>query len=140
MQTEVELKIVMALNRVMQALNRKQNDFINKYNLTIAQFSVLEALYLNGSMCVNDVIDKTLSTSGNMTVVIENLRKDEYIKKEKDIFDRRKFVISLTYKGKMTIEEIFEKYSENTIGFFDDMKKNEKQELLALLLKLRSER
>ena len=140
MQTEVELKIVMALNRVVQALNRKQNDFINKYNLTIAQFSVLEALYLNGSMCVNDVIDKTLSTSGNMTVVIENLRKDEYIKKEKDIFDRRKFVISLTYKGKMTIEEIFEKYSENTIGFFDDMKKNEKQELLALLLKLRSER
>ena len=123
MQSEIELKLVIALNRVMQALNRKQNDFINKYDLTIAQFSVLEALYLNGSMCVNDIIDKTLSTSGNMTVVIENLRKDEYVKKEKDIFDRRKFVISLTYKGKITIEEIFDKYSENTIEFFDDMKK-----------------
>ena len=61
-------------------------------------------------------------------------------KKEKDIFDRRKFVISLTYKGKMLIEEIFDKHAENTVEFFDDMKKNEKQELLALLLKLRSEK
>jgi DNA-binding MarR family transcriptional regulator len=91
-------------------------------------------------MCVNDIIEKTLSTSGNMTVVIENLRKDEFVKKEKDIFDRRKFVISLTYKGKMLIEEIFDKHAENTVEFFDDMKKNEKQELLALLLKLRSEK
>jgi hypothetical protein len=40
----------------------------------------------------------------------------------------------------MLIEEIFDKHAENTVEFFDDMKKNEKQELLALLLKLRSEK
>ena len=140
MQSGIEMKLVIGLNRVIQALNRKQNDFVSKYGLTLPQFGVLEALYFKGPMCVNDIIEKTLSTSGNMTVVIENLRKDEFVKKEKDIFDRRKFVISLTYKGKMLIEEIFDKHAENTVEFFDDMKKNEERELLALLLKLRSEK
>ncbi len=139
MELKIELKILIALNRVIQHLNRKQNKFLSQHNLTLAQFGVLEVLYNKGPLCVNDIIERTLSTSGNMTVVIDNLKKDEYIKKERDIFDKRRFVITLTYKGKTLIESIFEDHISNVIEEFDDMKKNEKQELLTLLLKLRSD-
>ena len=101
------------------------------------QFGVLEALYHKGPLCINDIIEKTLSTSGNMTVVIENLRKDGYIKKEKSGEDQRKYMISLTNKGKGIIDKIFPLHLKNIGEIFRRYSVKEKEELLNMLDKFR---
>ena len=72
-----------------------------------------------------------------MTVVIENLRKDKCIEKIKDETDQRKYIISLTEKGKMIIEDVFPVHLENLDIIFRKLSKEEKKELLNLLKKLR---
>ena len=134
---EDNLKLIISLSRTMQSINKKQTKLINEKSLTLPQFGVLELLYHKGPLCISDIIEKTLSTSGNMTVVIENLRKDKCIEKIKDETDQRKYIISLTEKGKMIIEDVFHVHLENLDIIFRKLSKEEKKELLNLLKKLR---
>ncbi len=134
---EDNLKLIISLSRTMQSINKKQTKLINEKSLTLPQFGVLELLYHKGPLCISDIIEKTLSTSGNMTVVIENLRKDKCIEKIKDETDQRKYIISLTEKGKMIIEDVFPVHLENLDIIFRKLSKEEKKELLNLLKKLR---
>ena len=136
-EEQLDLRMIIALSRTMQIINRKQTRLINEYGLTMPQFGVLEILYHKGDLCINDIIEKTLSTSGNMTVVIENLRKDGYIKKEKSKADQRKYMISLTDKGRDTISRIFPNHLLNIRDIFKKYSENEKEELLDLLDKFR---
>ena len=136
-EEQLDLRMVIALSRTMQVINRKQSRLIGEYGLTMPQFGVLEALYHKEPLCINDIIEKTLSTSGNMTVVIENLRKDGYIKKEKSGEDQRKYMISLTDKGKGIIDRIFPLHLKNIGEIFGRYSVKEKEELLNLLDKFR---
>ena len=134
---EDNLKLIISLSRTMQSINKKQTKLINEKSLTLPQFGVLELLYHKGPLCISDIIEKTLSTSGNMTVVIENLRKDGYIKKEKSGIDQRKYMISLTDKGTGIISRIFPFHLKNIGEIFSRYSVNEKEELLSLLEKFR---
>lgn len=134
---QLNLKMIIALSRSLQTINKKQAKIINEYGLTIPQFGVLEVLYHKGPLCINSIIEKTLSTSGNMTVVIENLRKDNYIVKEKDTDDQRKYIISLTKKGKRIIDKIFPEHLKNIEKILEKFTDEEKKELLLLLEKFR---
>ena len=136
-EEQLNLKMIIALSRTMQVINKKQNRLINEHGLTMPQFGVLEILYHKGPLCINDIIEKTLSTSGNMTVVIENLRKDGYIKKERAEEDQRKYMISLTDKGGNLIEKIFPLHLDNIGEIFGKYSENEKEDLLGLLEKFK---
>lgn len=57
--------------------------------LTSSQFAVLEALYNKGDLKICEIIEKILTTSGNITVVIKNLEKEEFISKYPDPEDKR---------------------------------------------------
>ncbi|NRT87461.1 DNA-binding MarR family transcriptional regulator [Clostridium beijerinckii] len=57
-------------------------------------------LYHKGDLRVSEILEKTLSTGGNMTVVIDNLAKDNLIERRPNPKDRRASLISLSEKGK----------------------------------------
>ena len=132
----LNLKLVIALNRSLTNLNKKQGKYIYENGLTLPQFGVLELLYHKGAMSVGEIIEKTLSTSGNMTVVIENLRKDGYVKKEADPEDKRRYMVSLTKKGTDLIGGMFPQHIKNLGKIFEIYTKEEKKQLIALLRKL----
>lgn len=104
------LRVFITLRRAQQSLVRQNLRFMSQYHLTEAQFAVLEMLYHKGELCIQDVVDKLLSTSGNVTVVIQNLVKEGYITRIVDKNDRRRYVLSLTQKGYDLIEQIFPNY------------------------------
>lgn len=74
--------------------------------LTITQFGVLEVLYHLGPMCQGEVSKKLLKSTGNITLVLDNLEKQELIQRKRDQEDRRMVMISLTPKGQTLISEI----------------------------------
>jgi MarR family 2-MHQ and catechol resistance regulon transcriptional repressor len=75
--------------------------------LTVSQFGVLESLYHLGPMCQSDIGAKLLKSSGNITLVIDNLEKRGLVRRERDSDDRRMVIVSLTKKGRELIERIF---------------------------------
>lgn len=133
---DLNLKLVIALRRSMQPEERKLNALLAEHGLTLAQFGVLESLYHVGPMNIKEIIEKSLSSSGNMTVVIKNLVKSEYITKDKDPEDGRAFIIKLTSKGQDVITQIFPRHLIMLEKVFSTLEKDEKRTLLELLKKL----
>jgi len=133
---DVNLKLVIAIHRTMQKDEKALNEQLSKYGLTTAQFGVLEALYHKGPLRICEIIEKTLSTSGNMTVVIKNLQKSEHIVKERDAEDGRAFMVKLTEKGHSIIAELFPEHLDVLADGFSNLEVAEKRELLMLLKKL----
>lgn len=88
-------------------------------NLTISQFGVLEALYHLGPMCQNDLAGKILKSSGNMTMVIDNLEKRSLVTRQRNPDDRRMVTVSLTKNGVDLIERIL---PEHVAAITDEMK------------------
>lgn len=133
---DLNLKTLIALSRCTQNVHKREYKTIKEGGLTVSQFAVLEILYHKGDLRVCEIIDKTLSTGGNMTVVIDNLVKDNLVTRYIDPKDRRVSLISITKKGRNLISEIFPKHLENVNEIFSALTSEEKKNLISLLKKL----
>jgi DNA-binding MarR family transcriptional regulator len=133
---QINLKLFVTLNRCSLSVNQKSSSIIRKQGLTEAQFSVLELLYHKGDFRIKDIIEKTFSSGGTMTVIIDNLEKENFIKRKKDPRDRRAMLIEITEKGKKAIEKIFDKHLENLDNIFSVLSSIEKDGMIHLLKKL----
>ena len=132
----INLKLVIALSRTQTSFARAIQNFLTPYDLTTAQFGVLEALYHLGDLKICELIDKTLSTSGNMTVVIRNLEKEGLITRHVNVEDRRAFVIGLTEAGRTLIRPVFEQHLFLLEDVFGRLTLEDKDALLVLLKKM----
>jgi len=75
--------------------------------LTISQFGVLEALHHKGPLCQRDIAAKILKSTGNITLVIDNLEKQGLVKRERTSEDRRYLSVRLTEQGEELICSVF---------------------------------
>lgn len=75
--------------------------------LTVSQFGVLEALYHLGPLSQAELAKKILKSTGNITMVIDNLERRGLVRRERSSEDRRYYSIHLTPEGKKTIGKIF---------------------------------
>lgn len=133
---DLNLKTLIALTRCNQDVHKRGSRTIKEGGLTASQFGVLEVLYHKGDLRVCEIIDKTLSTGGNMTVIIDNLVKDNLVERCVDPKDRRVNLISITEKGRNLISEIFPRHLENINEIFSVLTVEEKKSLISLLKKL----
>ena len=85
---------------------------------------------------MNGVIEKTLSSSGNIGVVIDNLIKEGWAEKSVDESDRRVRSVALTKKGKQKISDYFPNHAAEVKTAFAGLTVEEKERLTFLLKKL----
>ena len=95
------------LMRAAESLTARVHKYLSSVGLTISQFGVLEALYHLGPLSQRDLGQKILRSSGNITLVIDNLEKRGLAKRERNRTDRRFFIVHLTDKGQELIRKIF---------------------------------
>ena len=133
---DLNLKTLIALSRCTQNVHKREYKTIKEGGLTVSQFAVLEILYHKGDLRVCEIIEKILSTGGNMTVVIDNLVKQNLVKRCIDPKDRRVNLISITEEGRKLISGIFPKHLENINEIFSVLTSEEKKNLIRLLKKL----
>lgn len=110
-KSEIALDAYTKLVRATESSTSRIHQHLADANLTISQFGVLEALYHLGPLCQKDLAEKILKTSGNLTMVIENLEKRSLVSRERDQADRRSLNISLTDRGRKLIAQIFPKHA-----------------------------
>lgn len=133
---ELNMKLVVALVRVTLNHERSTARFMHEHGLTLPQFGVLEVLYHKGDLRVCEIIEKTLSTSGNMTVIIKNLELEGFVHRVCDPEDKRAYRIGLEPKGRVLMEEIFPEHVKEIEQWADVLALDEKEVLLRLLKKL----
>lgn len=137
MNTKKSMAVYISMSRVINTLRRENNKLILKHNLTLGQFAVMEALYSKGRLSTGEVMEKILSTSGNIPVIVKNLEKDGFITRKQDEADKRRYILDLTDKGKDLMDEIVPenlKFMDELISLWDD---EDKKELIILMNKFR---
>ena len=136
-ENQLDLSTLIVFTRAEHTIHRIEYKIIKQSGLTIAQFAVLEALYNKGDLKICEIIERILTTSGNITVVIKNLEKDGLIKKKPDPNDKRSCIISLTEEGKKIIENILPDHIKNIKGIFEILTDEEKNTLKTILKKFK---
>lgn len=136
-ETNLNLSTLIVLTRAEQKIHKMEYETMKAGGLTNSQFAVLEVLYSKGDLKICDIIEKILTTSGNITVVIKNLEKEELVRKYSDIEDKRSMLISITDKGKKIMDDIFPNHVENINKIFNRLTVEEKLELKKILKKFK---
>jgi MarR family 2-MHQ and catechol resistance regulon transcriptional repressor len=103
-------------------------------DLTQSQFGVLETLLHLGPLSQTEICGKLLKSGGNITLVIDNLEKRGWVRRDPDPEDRRITIVKLTPSGDALIREVFPLHLQAIV---DEMSVllPEEQKLLAQLCK-----
>ena len=124
------------LSRAAEAVSTTINTHLRDYDLTLSQFGVLEALYHLGPMQTGQLGEKILKSSGNMTLVIDNLVKRGLVQRARRNDDRRCVDIHLTPEGSTLLEKIWPKHLAGVVAAFGMLSPAEQEQLSALCRKL----
>ena len=101
------LNTYVKLMRAAESVTARTHRHLSSTGLTISQFAVLEALYQLGPLSQREIGQKILRSSGNITMVIDNLEKNSLVRRVRNDADRRFFFVHLTDKGYNLINKIF---------------------------------
>lgn len=132
--TYLALNTYTKLMRAAESVTSRVHRVLAAPKLTISQFGVLEALYHKGPLCQRDIGSKILKSSGNITLVIDNLEKQKLVSRVRDENDRRYFTINLTESGTDLIAKVFADV-EAAIAMEMASLEDDEQELLGQLCK-----
>jgi MarR family transcriptional regulator, 2-MHQ and catechol-resistance regulon repressor len=128
--------IVRALNAYIN-LVRASDSVLSKIavhleseGVTMGQFAVLEAL------CQHALAEKLLRSGGNMTLVVDNLQKQGWVKRQRQEKDRRMVEVHLTPKGRRLITRIFPEHATVIARVMGELTPAEQEDLRRIARKL----
>ncbi len=130
------LNTYVKLMRAAESVTRRTHQHLSSKGLTLSQFAVLEALYHLGPLSQKEIGQKILRSSGNITMVIDNLEKRELVKRKRHKVDRRYFIVHLTSRGKKLIDNIFPRHAVLIADEMSVLSKSEQMTLSNLCKKL----
>jgi MarR family transcriptional regulator, 2-MHQ and catechol-resistance regulon repressor len=136
LRTDKSMQTWIQLSRAFNKISSKEIKYFNEHNLTFNQFKVLEVLYHRGDLNIGAITKLTMSTPGNITVVVKNLKRDGWIHSIEDPKDKRAILLSISLKGKEIIESIFPQHARNLTDNFQVLNDEELVLLYDLLRKL----
>ena len=134
--SDIHLQII--LQKAVKSINNKIGKDFREKGITVSQFSVLDVLYTKGEMRVCELIEKALSTSGNITVVIKNMEQKGWLYKKTCPTDKRAFLVGLTDEGKKLFETLLPEHRNEKKNTYRILSSEEKQELIRILRKFKN--
>lgn len=137
--TQQETRALSTFVKLMRASESVAADVHRQLpGLSVSQFGILEALYHLGPMSQKELGKQILKSAGNITMVIDNLEKQDLVERSRNPDDRRLYIISLTEKGTQLIRTIFPEHSQRIQERLSRLTSSEQKTLGRLLKKLGS--
>lgn len=127
------LTVFVKMMRAAESLSVSVHRPLAEEDLTVSQFGVLEALFHKGPMCQKDLAGKILKSTGNITMVIDNLEKRGLVERRRSETDRRFIQVLLTAAGRELIARIFPEHAARIEARLGVLDRKELDDLGALL-------
>lgn len=124
------------LERAVDSVGSRLVPGIAAAGLTTSQFGVLETLLHLGPLSPCELARKLLKSSGNLTLVLDNLERRGLIRRVRDRADRRYLTVHLTSEGEETIRALFPEHAERVTALFGALTAEEQAELARLCRRL----
>jgi DNA-binding MarR family transcriptional regulator len=124
--------VLVALLQVQIAMERRSDAFFLPYGLTSAQFNILNLLgYSDGRMDQAALVDSLLVGKSSISIVLNRMVRDAYVKREEHAQDRRQVVLVLTAKGRALWRKIAPTYEEGVKQIFGALPASRRKAFLA---------
>jgi MarR family 2-MHQ and catechol resistance regulon transcriptional repressor len=130
------LDLIVVLSRAYNWVMAHSHRHIRKHGLNPTEFGVLELLYHKGQQPLQQIGEKILISSGNITYVVDKLEKKQLLIRKPCLEDRRVIYAELTEKGAQLLADIFPSHKEAIDQAVSGLTLKEKREAIALLKKL----
>lgn len=135
-RTDKQMKTWVQVSKTFNSFFNQELKYFSEHNLTFNQFKVLEVLYHRGDLNISSITKLTLSTPGNITVVVKNLKRDGWITSIPNPEDKRASILSITKKGKDKMKSLFPQHAENIHKYMNVLDDDELDTLYVLLKKV----
>lgn len=130
------LDLYIKLSRAAESVNQRVNRHLQDVHLTVSQFGVLEALYHLGPLTPGQLCDKILRSTGNLTLVIDNLAKRGLVARHQNPEDRRSTIVELTAAGRDLITTLLPVHVQTIVEDVAVLSPAEQEQLAVLCRKL----
>jgi MarR family 2-MHQ and catechol resistance regulon transcriptional repressor len=135
-ETAVALKLWVVLNRAARAIGDRTRRDIERHDLSVSEFAVLEVLHAKGPLMVGEVGARVLLTSGSTTYVIDRLEERGLVARRPCTRDRRVLYVDLTERGRELIAGIFPEHAEEVRRVMTGLTTEEQRIATAMLKRL----
>ena len=135
-KTQTSINLWEKMVQAYEAIKKAQVKTIFDSKLTIPQYSVLEVIYNQGPMPLKKIGEKLFVSGANITCVVDNLEKEDYVKRVPSNIDRRIIMAELTPKGLEKISKLYPQNAKNIVEVAANLSKDEQLTLDRLLTKL----
>ena len=131
-------KSYLTLLLTAQKIMGKTESFLNQFNVTNTQLSIMLLLYVNETEreTLSSISGKLGLSSPAISKVLNTLHKKDFIIKKENLNDRRCKYISLSKKGRNVLNTVIPEYCSKYEEFLSDFTLGELKKLRELDLKL----
>jgi MarR family 2-MHQ and catechol resistance regulon transcriptional repressor len=130
------LKLWVVLSRAHESVAELTKQDIERGELSLTEFAVLEALYHKGDLTAGDVSERVLLQSGSLTYVIDKLVARGLISRKACESDRRRAYLHLETPGKALMRRIWPRHAAAIERATSGLTITEKRAVTKLLKKL----
>ncbi|MFC0216491.1 MarR family winged helix-turn-helix transcriptional regulator [Paenibacillus chartarius] len=130
------MHLFVVLSRAHQWTSVHANHNIRKAGLNPTEFGVLEFLYHKGAHPLQQIGEKILISSGNITYVVDKLESKGLIVRRSSPEDRRVIFAEVTDEGRKLMDAVFPRHQQALEEACSALTEEERQQAIALLKKL----
>jgi MarR family transcriptional regulator, 2-MHQ and catechol-resistance regulon repressor len=123
------LNAFIKLVRAAQSVSGRVESYFSELGLSVSQFGALESLHHLGPLYQKDLASKILKSTGNITMVVDNLEKRGLVERVRDDKDRRHYSVRITPRGSTLIGSFFAGHVKRIVSEMSALSKAEQDEL-----------
>ncbi len=112
LQRDPGLELFVVLSRAYNWVNAHAVRDIRCHGLNLTEFGILEVLYHKGPLPLQQIGEKVLISSGNITYAVDKLEQKQLLVRRPSPHDRRVIFAELTPQGRDLLAAIFPKHVE----------------------------
>ncbi|TMF47475.1 MAG: MarR family transcriptional regulator [Chloroflexi bacterium] len=135
-ETEAALDLFVVLSRAYNWVNAHATRDIRCHGLNPTEFGILELLYHKGPLPLQQIGEKVLISSGNITYAVDKLEQKKLLERKPSPRDRRVIFAELTPQGRELMGAIFPPHAEKIRAAVTGLTLEEQVEAIRLLKKL----
>jgi MarR family 2-MHQ and catechol resistance regulon transcriptional repressor len=128
--------LFVVLSRAYTWINAHAIRDIRRYGLNPTEFGILELLYHQGSLPLQQIGEKILISSGNITYVVDKLEQKQLLTRKPSPQDRRVIFAEITSQGHELLAAIFPQHEDVIRAAVSGLTPEEQVQAIALLKKL----
>lgn len=125
------------LTEVFILLDDADRRALHLHNLSIRQFNILYHLDQEQGLSINELSNHLFCDKSNTTRLVERMKQDGLVTRERDTKDRRYVSVRLTDEGAQLSEEALTTHQRSINERFDALSETDQAELNQLLIRLR---